>query len=84
MGSGLPHLDEARQRRGDMLYGSRTESFVSCFFPSGAVPLGVWKLPCTTYVDLSGNLLTHLTGETAPDLVEYRLVARWSRAGREG
>lgn len=51
--------------------------------PSGAVPLGVWKLPFTTHVNLSGNLLTQLTGEHAPDLVEYRLVALWSRAGRE-
>lgn len=34
---------------------------------SGTVPLGVWKLPHTQIVDISGNLLTQFTGESTPN-----------------
>lgn len=51
---------------------------------SGTVPLGVWKLPGVRLMGLSGNLLTHLTGENTSDVVEHRLVAPWSLVGPGG
>lgn len=58
-------------------------SLFSLPFP-GTVPLSVWKLPLVTKVDLSGNLLTRLTGETAHKVMESSLVVPWSWVGRGG
>lgn len=56
-------------------------------FP-GTVPLSVWKLPLVTKVDLSGNLLTRLTGETAHKVMEvvwlFMVLGRSGRVVEDG